>query len=43
MWNMASYVKGGMQDKDIWKLDPDAKTGWEWGVEKALQRGTSYT
>jgi hypothetical protein len=37
---MVSYIKGGIQAKDIWKQDPDAniwaQEGWEWGVEKEL-------
>ena len=45
LWNMVSYIKGGMQAKGIWKQDPEANTlaqeGWEWGVEKAQQIGTS--
>ena len=45
LWNMVSYVKGGMQLKGIWKQDPEeniwAQEGWEWGVEKAPQLGTS--
>ena len=37
LWNMVSYVKGG-----IWKQDPEANIlAWEWGMEKALQWGTS--
>ena len=38
MWNMVSYIKGGMQAKGIWKQDPEAniwvQEEWEWGVEK---------
>ena len=45
MWNMVSYIKGGIQAKGIWKQDPEAniwaQEGWEWGVEKAPQWGTS--
>ena len=40
-----SYIKGGIQAKSIWKQDPEAniwaQEGWEWGVEKAPQWGTS--
>ena len=40
-----SYIKGGMQAKGIWKQDPEAniwaQEGWEWGMEKAPQWGTS--
>ena len=32
-----SYIKEGMQDKSIWKQDPEAniwaQEGWEWGVD----------
>jgi hypothetical protein len=42
---MVSYIKGGIQAKGIWKQDPEkdisAQEGWEWGVEKAPQWGTS--
>ena len=42
---LVSYIKGGIQAKDIWKQDPEAniwaQEGWEWGVEKAPQLGTS--
>ena len=31
---MVFYIKGGMQVKGIWKQDPEAQEGWEWGVEK---------
>ena len=24
LWNMVSYIKGGMQAKSIWKQDPEA-------------------
>ena len=45
LWNMVSYIKGGMQAKGIWKQDPEvniwAQEGREWGVEKAPQWGTS--
>ena len=45
LWNMVSYIKGEMQAKSIWEQDPQvniwAQEGWEWGVEKAPQRGTS--
>ena len=45
LWNMVSYIKEGMQAKGIWKQDPEAniwsQEGWEWGVEKAPQWGTS--
>ena len=37
--------KGGIQTKGIWKQDPEvniwAQEGWEWGMEKAPQWGTS--
>ena len=40
MWNMVSYIKGGMRAKgteaNIW-----AQEEWEWGVEKAPQWGSS--
>ena len=40
-----TYIKGGIQAKGIWKQDPEAnvwaREGWEWGVEKAPQWGTS--
>ena len=26
LWNMFSYIKGGIQAKGIWKQDPEAKT-----------------
>ena len=43
--NMVSYIKGGIQAKGIWKQDPEAniwaQEGWELGVEKAPQWGTS--
>ena len=39
MWNMVSYIKGGMQAKGIRKQAPDAniwtQEEWEWEVEKA--------
>ena len=42
---MVSYIKGRIQTKGIWKQDPEAnicaQEGWEWGVEKAPQWGTS--
>ena len=45
LWYMVSYIKGGMQAKGIPKQDPEAniwaQEGWEWGVEKAPQWGTS--
>ena len=45
LWSMVSYIKGGMQAKCIRKQDPEAniwaQEGWEWGVEKAPQWGTS--
>ena len=45
LWNMVSYIKGGIQAKGIWKQDPEAnfwaQEGWECGVEKAPQWGTS--
>ena len=45
LWNMVPYIKGGIQAKGIWKQDPEAniwaQEGWEWGVEKAPQWGTS--
>ena len=38
LWNMVSYIKGGIQAKGIWKQDPEAniwaQEGWEWVVEK---------
>ena len=41
----APYIKGRTQAKGIWKQDPQAnilaQEGWEWGVEKAPQWGTS--
>ena len=37
--SIVSYIKGGMQAKDIWKQDPEAniwaQEGFEWRVEKA--------
>ena len=46
LWNMVSYIKGGIQGKGICKQDPEANTwvqeGCEWGVEKAPQWGTSW-
>ena len=40
-----SYIKGGIQAKGISKQDSEAniwaQKGWEWGVEKAPQWGTS--
>jgi hypothetical protein len=43
--NMNSYIKGGEQSKDIAKHDPGANMlaheGWEYGMEKASQSGTS--
>ena len=45
LWNMVSYIKGGMQTKGIWKQGPEAniwaQVGWEWGMETAPQWGTS--
>ena len=45
LWNMVSCIKGGIQAKGIWKQDSEAniwaQEGWEWGVEKAPQWGTS--
>ena len=45
LWNMVSYIKEGMQAKGIWKQDPEVniwdQDGWDWGVEKAPQWGTS--
>ena len=45
LWNMVSYIKGGIQAEGIWKQDPEAniwaQEGWEWGVEKAPQWGIS--
>ena len=42
---MVSYIKGRMQDKGIWKHDPEANIWaqevYELGVEKAPQWGTS--
>ena len=42
---MVSYIKGGIQAKGYLKQDPEAniwaQEGWETGVEKAPQRGTS--
>ena len=41
LWSMVSYIKGGTQDKGIWKQDPEASTfaqkGQEWGMENILQ------
>ena len=41
LWNMVSYIKGGIKVKGIWILDPElniwTEEGWEWGVEKAPQ------
>ena len=38
LWNMAFYIKEGMQARSIWKQEPDvniwALDGWEWEVEK---------
>ena len=31
MWNMVSYIKGGMQAKGIWKQDPEASISPKWG------------
>ena len=43
--NVVSYIKGRMQDKGIWKQNPEAtiwaQERWEWGVDKARTRGTS--
>ena len=37
--NMVSYIKGGMETKDIQKQDPEANIWtherYEWGVKKA--------
>ena len=45
LWNMVSYIKALIQAKGSWKQDPEAniwtQEGWEWGVEKAPQWGTS--
>ena len=45
LWNMVSYIKGGIQAKGIWKQDPEASiwthNDWEGGVEKVSQRGIS--
>ena len=45
MWNLVSYIKWRIQAKGIWKQDREAniwaQEGWEWGVEKAPQWGTS--
>ena len=45
LWNMVSYIKGGIQAKGVWKQDREAniwaQEGWEWGVVKAPQWGTS--
>ena len=42
---VVSYIKGGIQAKGIWKQNPEAniwaQEGWEWGVEKAPEWGTS--
>ena len=38
---VVSYLKGGMQTKDIWKQDPEANI-WEWKVEKAPKWGVLY-
>ena len=47
LWNMVSYINGGMHAKGIWKQDPEvnilARERYEWGVEKAPQWGTSYS
>ena len=41
---MASYIKGGIQAKGIWKQNPEVniwtQEGWEWGMEKTAQWGT---
>ena len=43
--HMVSYIKGGIQAKGMWKQDTEAniwaQEGWEWGVEKVPQWGTS--
>ena len=37
MWNMVSYIKGGVQANGIWKQDPEAniwaQEGWGWGLD----------
>ena len=40
---IVSYIKGRIQAKSIWKLEANIwiQEGWEWGVEKASQWGTS--
>ena len=42
---MVSYIKGGTQAKGIWKQNPEesiwTQEGFEWGVAKAPQWGTS--
>ena len=34
LWNMVSYIKGGMQAKGIWQQDPEAniwaQERWKW-------------
>ena len=43
--NIVSYIKRGMLAKVIWNQDPEAnilaQEGWEWGLKKAPQWGTS--
>ena len=41
LWDMISYVKGGMQAKGIWKQDLEVNIWAQWEVEKAPQWGTS--
>ena len=42
---MVSYIKGATQAKGIWEQSPEvniwAQEGWEWGMDKTLQRDTS--
>ena len=44
IWYLNLYLIEG--NPGIWKQDPEAniwaQEGWEWGVERALQWGTSY-
>ena len=45
LWNIVSFIKGGMQVKSIWKQDPEVniwmQEGWEWRVKMAPQWGIS--
>ena len=38
---MVSYIKGGIQDKGSLKHEPEIQEGWEWGMAKVPQWGTS--